>query len=636
MDEKSKIIDKAQKLVQKGYLDKAIAEYKRVVEKDPKDATIRLRIGDLYVKINKKDEAIREYTEVAKVHAQKGFYLKAIAVYKQILKLDEGLMETHFKLADLYTKQKLMADAIAELSILVSFYEKKGKLDEAADVLKKMVEADPQNIGVRLKLAEYYKKRGFTNDAIAEYVVACNSLVKDGKLDKAEKLYLELYAGNKKDVRIVEGLAEVYRLKNDNSQLVKYYKELANLYKESGDFEKRNSIYEKILAVYPNDKDALDILGRKTTPHEPFKKAAPSEAVSEEQPSREPLISWPEVNIDLTLEGKAAPQEPSPIQAEEEPLVPWKEMIEVTQEVKPVESEETKPLEEIPAIEMPESSVVESAAEEGTIEEPPLIEITPTEESTVVEEAVEELAPESIEPVEDLQAVEEKQIEKKIEESVKGRGLDMSGIEEFLPKGFKVMGEMESASEEGYVDLSSELGLEEALDFLTESWESDAKGKDTFLEFKHGVEKQLSKEDSETHYNLGIAYMEMELYDDAMREFKIALKDPIFEFDCYNRLGLSFMAKGNYQEAVSNFLKGLKVSGRTNEERKGLMYELGLAYEASENSQEALEIFKTVYEMDKTFREVSSKLDELGNNSKKGGETEAIPSMDNALEVELL
>src|SRR3989338_10394181 len=104
MDEKSKIIDKAQKLVQKGYLDKAIAEYKRVVEKDPKDATIRLRIGDLYVKINKKDEAIREYTEVAKVHAQKGFYLKAIAVYKQILKLDEGLMETHFKLADLYTK----------------------------------------------------------------------------------------------------------------------------------------------------------------------------------------------------------------------------------------------------------------------------------------------------------------------------------------------------------------------------------------------------------------------------------------------------------------------------------------------------------------------------------------------------
>ena len=66
MNEKSKTIDKAQKLLQKGYLDKAIAEYKKVVEKDPKDATIRLRIGDLYVKVNKKDEAIKEYEEILK------------------------------------------------------------------------------------------------------------------------------------------------------------------------------------------------------------------------------------------------------------------------------------------------------------------------------------------------------------------------------------------------------------------------------------------------------------------------------------------------------------------------------------------------------------------------------------------
>jgi len=157
MDEKSKIIDKAQKLLQKGYLDKAIAEYKRVVEKYPKDTTIRLRIGDLYVKIGKKDEAIKEYGEVAKMHTRGGFNLKAIAVYKQILKLDEGQMDIHFKLAALYTDQGLIADAVASLSVLVSFYEKKGNADDAIDVLKRMITVDPQNIGVRLKLADYYK-----------------------------------------------------------------------------------------------------------------------------------------------------------------------------------------------------------------------------------------------------------------------------------------------------------------------------------------------------------------------------------------------------------------------------------------------------------------------------------------------
>ncbi|MBI3398043.1 MAG: tetratricopeptide repeat protein [Deltaproteobacteria bacterium] len=642
MDEKSKIIDKAQKLVQKGYLDKAIAEYKRALEKDPKDATIRLRIGDLYVKVNKRDEAIREYGEVAKLHAQKGFYLKAIAVYKQILKLDEGLMEIHFKLADLYTKQKLIADAIAELSILVSFYEKKGKFDEAFDVLKKMIEADPQNIGVRLKVSEYYQKRGFTKDALAEYTVVFKSLVKDGKLEKAEKLYQGLYADNRQNIDIVEGLAEVYRLKGDNNQLVRYYKELAKLYKEKGEVDKRKEIYEKILALYPDDKDALDAIGRKSVVQEAAKKVTSVERIPEE----EPLISWPEVSVDLTSELKAAPEEPSAVKTEEEPLIPWKEMIEVVQEAKPVEAKDAKQIEDVLLIEMPEISAAKAAAKKEKREAVPLIDIkepTSHEEHAPegfnqgqahVEEIVEELSHEYIESVEELPVVEKIEASKVVKEPAKSHGLE--GLEEFMPEGSRVMGELESSPEEGYVDLSLELGLEEALGFLTESWTSGSEGKETLTEFKQGVEKQLSKENSETHYNLGIAYMEMELYNDAMREFKIALKDPSFEFDCYNRLGLSSMAKGNYQEAISNFLKGLKVGGRSDEERKGLMYELGLAYEASGNSHEAVEVFKSVYETDKTFREVASKVNRLIKKTKKGDETEAIPSRDNMIEIELL
>src|SRR3989338_9177818 len=224
MDEKSKIIDKAQKLLQKGYLDKAIAEYKKVVEKYPKDTTIRLRVGDLYVKVGKKDEAIKEYGEVAKIHTKGGFNLKAIAVYKQILKLDEGQLEIYFKLSDLYTNQRLIADAVASLSVLVGFYEKKGKADEAIDVLKKMITVDPQNVGVRLKLADYYKTKGFINDAFAEYVVAFNSLLKDGKIDKAEKLYEGLYADNRRNINIIEGLAEVSGRRGDTARQIKYCK----------------------------------------------------------------------------------------------------------------------------------------------------------------------------------------------------------------------------------------------------------------------------------------------------------------------------------------------------------------------------------------------------------------------------
>jgi len=648
MDEKSKIIDKAQKLIQKGYIDKAIVEYKRLTEKDPKDPTIRLRIGDLYVKIGKKDEAIKEYGEVAKIHTQRGFYLKAIAVYKQILKLDENLIEIHFKLSDLYAKQGLRADAIAALSVLTGFYEKKAKVDEVIDILKKMVTVDPQNVGVRLKLADYYQKKGFTEDALAEYGIVFKNLIDEGKPDKAEKLYQGLYEANKKDVRIIEGLAEVCRIKGESSQLVGYYKQLAVLYGEKGDAEKRKEAYRKILEVSPDDREAIEVVGRKPAAVEmPSREAVPSEPSLGEKEIEKPLISWPEVDIELSSgAGKMDTGEPVvSAQPQEGLMISWDEMIEEheaksAESAAPVETNEAETAKEQPVVEVEERAV--AGEEVWKTEEPLLIDVdvekfvSAAEEKAPIEETAETPPHEAVEASEEFLPVED---------AVGGRGAaveetavssDLEGLEGFIPEGAKVMEVIESPAEEGYVDLSAELGLEEALDFLTESWAPDARGEETFTEFKRGVEKQLGKEDTETHYNLGIAYMEMGLYDDAMREFKIALKDHVFEFDCYTRIGLSLMTKGDYEEAVSNFLKGLKVGGRTDEERRGLMYELGLAYEASGDYQEALEVFKSIYEGDKRFREVSSKVKELTKKVKKEDREDDIPSRDDILEVELL
>ncbi|HXI09578.1 MAG TPA: tetratricopeptide repeat protein, partial [Thermodesulfobacteriota bacterium] len=195
---KDKIIDKAQKFVQKGYLDKAVAEYRSVVDMDPKDIAIRLRLGELYVKLNKTADAIREYSEAAKVNTQKGFYLKAIAVYKQILKLDDNL-DIHHKLADLYTKQRLIADAVSEYSQIAAIFERKGKNNEVLELLRKMLDIDPDNIGIKLRLADLYHKLSFEKDAIAEYESIFGMLIAQGKVEKAEKVYLGLYNSNPKE-----------------------------------------------------------------------------------------------------------------------------------------------------------------------------------------------------------------------------------------------------------------------------------------------------------------------------------------------------------------------------------------------------------------------------------------------------
>src|SRR4026207_1398863 len=95
-------MDAARKFVDKGQLDKAVKEYLRIVQEDPKDVRIWLKIGDLYAKKGSKQDATETYLKVARFYQDQGFYLKAVAVYKQILKLDPRLVDVNLKLAELY------------------------------------------------------------------------------------------------------------------------------------------------------------------------------------------------------------------------------------------------------------------------------------------------------------------------------------------------------------------------------------------------------------------------------------------------------------------------------------------------------------------------------------------------------
>jgi tetratricopeptide (TPR) repeat protein len=129
---------------------------------------------------------------------------------------------------------------------------------------------------------------------------------------------------------------------------------------------------------------------------------------------------------------------------------------------------------------------------------------------------------------------------------------------------------------------------------------------------------------------MGIAYMEMEMFDEAVKEFKIALKDPNRVFDCQVRLGLSYMANGEPQEAIACYTGGLDVTGRTDGERKGLMYELALAYETAGKDESALDFFNKVSAIDSGFRDLSGKLRRLNEKS------HFLSIDDNLIEVELL
>lgn len=129
----------AQKYLQKGQLDKAIREYQRLVEDDPKDVRTLLKIGDLQTRSGDHVKATETYSQVAQFYSDQGFFLKAVAVYKQILRLDSSLVEVNLKLADLYFQLGLMSDAANQYQQVSQIFEREGRIEESIDIDRKSV-----------------------------------------------------------------------------------------------------------------------------------------------------------------------------------------------------------------------------------------------------------------------------------------------------------------------------------------------------------------------------------------------------------------------------------------------------------------------------------------------------------------
>jgi tetratricopeptide (TPR) repeat protein len=145
----------------------------------------------------------------------------------------------------------------------------------------------------------------------------------------------------------------------------------------------------------------------------------------------------------------------------------------------------------------------------------------------------------------------------------------------------------------------------------------DAGLAELFEEFRVAEEGDEVREDFETHYNMGTAYKEMDLMDEAIQEFQNAAglvkpADGTSRFlQCCNMLGHCFIHKGMPEAAVLWFKKGLQAPGHTEDEYQALRYELASAYEQLGDLKQAREFYTEVYGVDVSYREVAQKLSQL-------------------------
>ncbi|QRK04002.1 tetratricopeptide repeat protein [Archangium violaceum] len=287
--DKNKIIEAAAKLVAKGAYDKAIKEYQKVLEVDPKDGRVLQKMGELYQKKNDNVQAAHYFTKVAEGYSADGFFLKAVALYKQVLKLNPNLLDVNLKLAELHQQLGLMSEAMAYFQIVANHYEKSGDVKNSLDTLKKMVDLDPENVASKIKLAELYARENLTREATQEFKKAAEYLKRNNRMDDwfrvAERLstldpdnvalakdlaqqYLSrgdqkralarlqvCFKADGRDVETLNMLAQAFHGLGQTAKTISVYKELAKVYQERGRNQDAANIWNRVAELDPSDAD---------------------------------------------------------------------------------------------------------------------------------------------------------------------------------------------------------------------------------------------------------------------------------------------------------------------------------------------------------------------------------------------
>ncbi len=239
---KANELKKAEKLVQQGKIAAAIKEYSMLVAANPNDVTLINTLGDLCVREGRIEEAIINFTKIGESYSKNGFTLKAIAMYKKIYKLSPSNLDVALKLAELYAKQGLAMDARKQYMEVADQLTRTGRTQQALDILRRVADLDPENVPVRLKLAESYVRERLTDQAVEAYIAAGTQLIRKANLPEAQQAFqrvLEISPFNKPAL---------------NS--------LATIFIKQGDTPRAVALLSDAAAANPDDPDLMVLMGR--------------------------------------------------------------------------------------------------------------------------------------------------------------------------------------------------------------------------------------------------------------------------------------------------------------------------------------------------------------------------------------
>lgn len=585
-----KLREDAQKLAIKGPVEKAIKAYEQLVAMEPAVLNHRQRLADLMIKAGRPDGARSELEVIGKNFSANGFYLKAIAIYTKLQGLFPGDIPIALTLAGLNEKHGLTANALAEYKRVYDYYEKNSDTVEALNILEKMQNVDDQNVNIRLKLAEAFFSAGKNEESYAVFGKLATLLQERGdaaafaKLNERiqqlfpkkpefmlEVLSEQVAGGNAASA--VTGLQALLRTNPNDKRL---WELIIEAYKQLDQSQKVKVGYQHFLKFFPDELPAKAGLALCLSSERDLKGALALLDLSEQE-----LISagyLDELEAIYHLLDKIDPINLRVLDGLKriyEAAGKSDELVSLETKIKSLRNLSGTKTVPPPQVQQEDFEEAEYFAGQA-LDEPEFGEVSFTDNDTKLP-AFE--SPQSAQDVPDALESSEEDFEIEVDFD------DDMGLETPLDDTVMVVPE---------VDWLAAVG--KMLDKI-----ATKTGKVKFA-------SALDGDDAQSHYDLGMAFMEMGLFDESFKEFRQAAADTSRRFECFVFQSVCLRGKGDLANA-EKVLRSLVQPESSLEESCSAKYELALTCEASGDSEEYVRLLVDIDALNRNFRDVRSRLD---------------------------
>jgi len=576
----------AAKLVVKGNFAKALGIYSKVKEMDPGEPSIYNLMGDVFLKMREKENAIVEFTEALKLYKKVQYFPNAIAVCKKIIRTDKEQSAVYKDLANLYVGRGFIGEAVINYLEYASRMRKEGNKKEEIETYKKVIELGPSKIDIRERLVDLYIAEGEQQAAVEELEKIEELLIQKGEQAKLPEIEEKL--ANLK-------ISEMTATKTEEKELtVKQGFTVEDMMPEGTKLEKREEKKEEETVSLEEELKKLETITEIPQQGDIAVDNLPPPDKSELQAAPTQWTNFEELgDLCLSVNSKneaidyfyKASQQYLEENNYERAISLFKRIIEI----RPLELRPRQKLIEISLKKDDKNSAAEWNLDLGKC----LYKKGALEEADKAFARALNLSPGK--------------------ENIKKQISEIKGEEEKKPEAIVQepsisLGELldEEKTKSGKFTVAEDTEVEEPVTF-----------EDLLEEFKEGVLENIEDEDFDSHYDLGITYKEMGLIDEAILEFEKASKGEKTKLKSFEMLSDCLIDKGDLAGAEEKIKESLTIKGHKDIEFLGLKYNLALIYENTNKNEKAAQLFAEITNTDKSFKDAAAKSQELKERMEK-------------------